>query len=246
MRFEGKDIAHLPPDRVMRLGICHVPEGREVFPFLTVHENLLMGAYTRHDKDEVHRDLELCFTYFPVLKERSHQRAGLLSGGEQQMLSISRALMGRPKLLLLDEPSLGLSPILVTQIFRIIRRINEEQGVAILLVEQNAHMALRTAEFGYVLEVGPHRARRRLREADADATHQGILSRPEGCRHPRPAALEEEAAVALNPASHTRDGRRAHRGAWRRHRAAQEGSRHLEGDHLGAARRARARGRHWA
>jgi branched-chain amino acid transport system ATP-binding protein len=143
VHFEGNAIDHLPPDRVMRLGICHVPEGREVFPFLTVRENLLMGSYTRHDKDAVHRDLELCFAYFPVLQERSHQRAGLLSGGEQQMLSISRALMGRPKLLLLD-----------TQIFRIIRRINEEQGVAILLVEQNAHMALRTAQFGYVLEVG--------------------------------------------------------------------------------------------
>ena len=154
VRFENRDIAHLPPDRVMRLGICHVPEGREVFPFLTVYENLLMGAYSRHDKDAVHHDLELCYTYFPVLKERSAQRAGLLSGGEQQMLAISRALMGRPKLLLLDEPSLGLSPLLVTQIFRIIRRINDEQGVAILLVEQNAHMALQTAEFGYVLEVG--------------------------------------------------------------------------------------------
>jgi branched-chain amino acid transport system ATP-binding protein len=154
VRFEGNDLAHLAPDRVMRLGICHVPEGRETFPFLTVHENLLMGAYTRRDKDAVQRDLEMCFGYFPVLKERAHQRAGLLSGGEQQMLAISRALMGRPKLLLLDEPSLGLSPILVTQIFRIIRRINQEQGVAILLVEQNAHMALRTAQFGYVLEVG--------------------------------------------------------------------------------------------
>jgi branched-chain amino acid transport system ATP-binding protein len=154
VRFEGRDIASMPPDKVMRLGICHVPEGRETFPFLTVRENLMMGAYTRHDKDAVHHDLELCYGYFPVLKERAHQNAGLLSGGEQQMLAISRALMGRPKLLLLDEPSLGLSPLLVTQIFRIIRRINEEQGVAILLVEQNAHMALRTAQFGYVLEVG--------------------------------------------------------------------------------------------
>jgi branched-chain amino acid transport system ATP-binding protein len=152
--FAGRPIQRMDPDRIMRLGLSHVPEGREVFPFLTVYENLLMGAYSRHDKDAVNHDLELCYTYFPVLKERSTQRAGLLSGGEQQMLAISRALMGRPKLLLLDEPSLGLSPILVTQIFRIIRRINEEQGVAILLIEQNAHMALQTADFGYVLEVG--------------------------------------------------------------------------------------------
>jgi branched-chain amino acid transport system ATP-binding protein len=152
--FEGRDIARMPPDQVMRLGICHVPEGREIFPFLTVRENLNMGAYTRRDSAGVAGDVELCFDYFPRLKERESQRAGLLSGGEQQMLAISRALMGRPKLLLLDEPSLGLSPILVQQIFGIIRRINREQNVSILLVEQNAHTALQTADFGYVLEVG--------------------------------------------------------------------------------------------
>lgn len=152
--FEGRDIARLPPDQVMRLGICHVPEGRETFPFLTVRENLMMGAYTRRDAPGIASDLELCFNYFPRLEERQHQRAGLLSGGEQQMMAISRALMGRPKVLLLDEPSLGLSPLLVQQIFGIIRRINKEQNVAILLVEQNAHLALRTADYGYVLEVG--------------------------------------------------------------------------------------------
>jgi branched-chain amino acid transport system ATP-binding protein len=152
--FEGRDIARMPPDQVMRLGICHVPEGREIFPFLTVRENLNMGAYTRRDAAGVARDTERCFNYFPRLKERESQRAGLLSGGEQQMLAISRALMGSPKLLLLDEPSLGLSPLLVQQIFGIIRRINREQNVSILLVEQNAHMALQTADFGYVLEVG--------------------------------------------------------------------------------------------
>ena len=152
--FQGRDIAHMPPDQVMRMGICHVPEGRETFPFLTVRENLMMGAYTRRDKDGVARDLELCFSYFPRLLERQHQRAGLLSGGEQQMLAISRALMGQPKLLLLDEPSLGLSPLLVQQIFGIIRRINKEQGVSILLVEQNAHIALKTADYGYIIEVG--------------------------------------------------------------------------------------------
>jgi branched-chain amino acid transport system ATP-binding protein len=152
--FEGQDISRLPPDQVMRRGICHVPEGREIFPFLTVRENLMMGAYTRHDRDGVAHDTELCFEYFPRLKEREAQRAGLLSGGEQQMLAISRALMGKPKLLLLDEPSLGLWPLLVQQIFEIIRRINREQNVAILLVEQNAHIALKTADYGYVLEVG--------------------------------------------------------------------------------------------
>jgi branched-chain amino acid transport system ATP-binding protein len=152
--FEGREIQRMDPDKVMRLGVSHVPEGREVFPFLSVRENLRMGAYTRRDADGVAHDLEAVFGYFPVLRERADQRAGSLSGGEQQMLAISRALMARPRLMLLDEPSLGLSPKLVKDIFDIVVRINRELGVTILLVEQNANMALQTADFGYVLEVG--------------------------------------------------------------------------------------------
>ncbi len=152
--FEGREIQRMDPDKVMRLGVSHVPEGREVFPFLSVRENLRMGAYTRRDADGVAHDLEAVFGYFPVLRERADQRAGSLSGGEQQMLAISRALMARPRLMLLDEPSLGLSPKLVKDIFDIVVRINRERGVTILLVEQNANMALQTADFGYVLEVG--------------------------------------------------------------------------------------------
>jgi branched-chain amino acid transport system ATP-binding protein len=152
--FAGLQIQRMDPDRVMRLGLSHVPEGREVFPFLTVKDNLRMGAYTRKDTGGVAQDLEMVYGYFPVLKERADQRAGQLSGGEQQMLSISRALMSRPKLMLLDEPSLGLSPKLVGDIFEIILRVNRERGVSILLVEQNANMALRTADYGYVLETG--------------------------------------------------------------------------------------------
>ena len=154
VEFEGKPIQRMDADRIVRLGLGHVPEGREVFPFLSVSENLAMGAFLRTDKAGVAEDLERIFTYFPRLKERLSQPAGQLSGGEQQMLAISRALMNRPKLLLLDEPSLGLSPLLVKEIFSIIRRVNAEQGVSILLVEQNAKMALETAHYGYVLEVG--------------------------------------------------------------------------------------------
>lgn len=152
--FDGEDITSREPDWVMRRGISHVPEGREVFPFLSVQENLRMGAFTRKDAKGVVDDIDMVFNYFPVLKERRDQPAGQLSGGEQQMLSISRALMSRPKVMLLDEPSLGLSPRLVKEIFEIILRLNKERGVTMLLVEQNANMALKTADFGYVLEVG--------------------------------------------------------------------------------------------
>ena len=154
VNLEGRPIHGLDPDRVARLGLSHVPEGREVFPFLTVRENLRMGAYTRRDTDQVAKDLEMVVEYFPVLAARAEQRAGSLSGGEQQMLAIGRALMARPKVMLLDEPSLGLAPKLVKDIFEIIRRINRERGVTVLVVEQNANIALHTADYGYVLELG--------------------------------------------------------------------------------------------
>ena len=152
--FDGEEIQRRQPDLIVRRGISHVPEGREVFPLLTVNDNLMMGAYTRSDRDEIGRDLEQVYAYFPILRERAHQEAGQLSGGQQQMLSISRALMARPHLMLLDEPSLGLSPILTREIFEIVARINRERGTTILLVEQNANVALRVADYGYVLEVG--------------------------------------------------------------------------------------------
>jgi branched-chain amino acid transport system ATP-binding protein len=152
--FRGEDITAKDPAEIVRRGLVHVPEGREVFPLLTVHDNLLMGAYTRSDKDGVAKDLEQVYAYFPILRERRTQDAGLLSGGQQQMLAISRALMGAPQLMLLDEPSLGLSPKLTREIFEIVVRINRERGTTILLVEQNAHMALNAADFGYVLENG--------------------------------------------------------------------------------------------
>jgi len=154
IHFKGQPIHRHDPAEVVRRGICHVPEGREVFPFLSVHDNLMMGAYTRTDRDAVQRDLEQVHAYFPILKERARQDAGLLSGGQQQMLAISRGLMSRPELMLLDEPSLGLSPKLTQEIFDIIVRINRERGTTLLLVEQNAAMALGVADYGYVLEVG--------------------------------------------------------------------------------------------
>jgi len=150
----GKPIHKHEPDWVARQGIAHVPEGREIFPFLSVYENLMMGAFTRTDRGALADDLEAVYGYFPILKERAAQPAAYLSGGQQQMLVIGRGLMARPKVMLLDEPSLGLSPLLVQEIFGIIRRLNAERKVTILLVEQNANMALRVAHHGYVLELG--------------------------------------------------------------------------------------------
>jgi branched-chain amino acid transport system ATP-binding protein len=152
--FKGNDITAQDPALIVQQGLMHVPEGREVFPLLSVRDNLLMGAYTRKDRDGVAHDMERVFEYFPILRERAAQDAGLLSGGQQQMLAISRALMANPDLILLDEPSLGLSPKLTKEIFEIVVRINRERGTTILLVEQNANMALNASDYGYVLENG--------------------------------------------------------------------------------------------
>lgn len=154
IRLKGELISGLEPHRVVKAGIVHVPEGREVFPLLTVEENLALGAYTRSDRAEIARDRDMVFSYFPILAERRGQEAGTLSGGQQQMLAIGRGLMLRPELMLLDEPSLGLSPLLTQEIFAILKRLNKDEGVTMMLVEQNAAVALDLADDGYVLELG--------------------------------------------------------------------------------------------
>ncbi len=152
--FRGKEIQNRSPDAVAACGIAHIPEGREVFSFMSVEENLIVGAWGRADKDAVARDMAAVYGYFPDLETKRHQMAGFLSGGQQQMLAIGRGLMGDASLMILDEPSLGLSPLLTQQIFGIVRRINRERGITILLVEQNAVAALDLADHGYVMEVG--------------------------------------------------------------------------------------------
>ena len=151
--FEGQPLHHLPPHEIVRLGISQVPEGRLIFPDLTVQENIDLGAFLRKDKAAIRQDQEYAFELFPILAQRRRQTGGTLSGGEQQMLAISRALMGRPRLLLLDEPSLGLAPIIIRQIFEIIKKVNAD-GTTVFLVEQNANQALRIAHRGYVMENG--------------------------------------------------------------------------------------------
>jgi branched-chain amino acid transport system ATP-binding protein len=153
IRLGGREVQQLPSHTIVELGLSHSPEGRKIFPRLSVLENLRMGAYTRNNKAEIQQDIDRAFELFPVLKQRHAQLGGTLSGGEQQMLAVARALMSRPKLLLLDEPSLGLAPLIVLKIFEVIRQLNAE-GMAVVLVEQNARMALRLAHRGYVLETG--------------------------------------------------------------------------------------------
>jgi branched-chain amino acid transport system ATP-binding protein len=154
VRFRGESLAGLPANKIVGRGIAHSPEGRGVFPNLTVLENLELGAYIRKDKAGIKKDLDHCYELFPRVRERLAQKAGTLSGGEQQMLAMCRALMAKPKLLMLDEPSLGLAPLIVAQIFDIVKKVNKEEGVTVLLVEQNARMALKVSHRAYVVETG--------------------------------------------------------------------------------------------
>jgi len=176
--FKGEPIQDMIPDKIVSLGICQVPEGRRIFPYLSVRENLDMGAFLRNDKENLKNDIDYVYTLFPILAERRHQAGGTLSGGEQQMLAISRALMAKPRLLLLDEPSLGLAPLVVKQIFEIIKKVNIENKTTIFLVEQNANLALKVAHRGYVMENGritlADSASNLLSNADVQKAYLGI------------------------------------------------------------------------
>lgn len=176
--FKGRAIERMPPDKIVALGISQVPEGRHIFPELTVAENLDMGAFLRKDRQQIKKDIEQIYSLFPILANRRRQPGGNLSGGEQQMLAISRALMARPQLLLLDEPSMGLAPLVTQQIFEIIRMINREENTTIFLVEQNANLALKTADRGYVLENGRivlhDQAKKLLNNKDIQKAYLGI------------------------------------------------------------------------
>lgn len=179
--FEGEEIQGREPHQVVRRGIVQVPEGREVFPLLTVEENLALGAYTRHDKAEIARDRDMVFSYFPILAERRGQEAGTMSGGQQQMLAIGRALMGSPRLLLLDEPSLGLAPVIIAQVFAALRTL-KDRGMTILLIEQNATLALDLSDRAYILEQGRvvMSGASKALAADADVVSHYLGVTPEG------------------------------------------------------------------
>lgn len=176
--FEGEPIHKLSPEKLVAKGICQVPEGRHIFPALTVQENLDMGAFLRNDSDGIKEDLDYVFSLFPILADRRNQDGGTLSGGEQQMLAMSRALMARPKLLLLDEPSMGLAPLIIKQIFEIVKKINKEHNTTIFLVEQNANQALHIADRGYVIENGvitiSDSAKNLLQNQDIQKAYLGI------------------------------------------------------------------------
>jgi branched-chain amino acid transport system ATP-binding protein len=176
--FNDREIQNMEADQIVRMGICQVPEGRHIFPELTVQENLDMGAFLRTNKKEIKRDIDYVFSLFPILAERRGQDGGTLSGGEQQMLAMSRALMARPKLLLLDEPSMGLAPLVIRQIFEIIKQINTENNTTIFLVEQNANQALHIADRGYVIENGrivfSGQAETLLKNSDIQKAYLGI------------------------------------------------------------------------
>ena len=187
--LDGRRMERGSPARMVRLGVVQVPEGRQLFPELTVLENLKMGAYTRRDGHGIRKDLERVFALFPVLKERSRQPAGTLSGGEQQMLAIARGLMARPKVLLLDEPSLGLAPALVTQLFRTIQELNQKEGLTVLLAEQNARQALRVAHRAYVLELGRVALEGSAQELQRD---ERVRQRYLGQAHPKGVRAEED------------------------------------------------------